>query len=131
MKLSINYELQDEDVVRGITSLCDEIGVEYSLEERDDWLMHALRPASEDSTHMLFVISPATTKSWWLPFQLGRAAERRMDVLPYLTEPARVLPSFLAASGSVCGDQDLKTRLYRWRKTVRPAAKERGLKDGS
>ena len=130
MKLSINYELQDEDVVRGITSLCDEIGVEYSLEERDDWLMHALRPASEDSTHMLFVISPATTKSWWLPFQLGRAAERRMDVLPYLTEPPRVLPSFLEASALVSGDQGLRSRLYRWRKMVRHAADGRDLKDG-
>jgi len=25
MKLSINYELQDEDAVRGITALCDEL----------------------------------------------------------------------------------------------------------
>ncbi len=113
MKLSINYELQDEDAVRGITALCDELELKYSLEERDDWLTHALRPASEDSTHMLLVISPATTTSWWLPFQLGRAAERRMNILPYLTESASVLPSFLEAGGLVCGHQDLKSRLCR------------------
>ena len=113
MRLSINYSLHDEYAVRGITSLCDDLGLEYSLEERDDWLTHALRPASEDSTHMLFVISPATTASWWLPFQLGRAAERRMDVLPYLTESVSVPPSFLEAGEWVCGHQDLRSRLCR------------------
>ena len=80
MKLSINYELPDEDAVRGITSLCDELGLEYTLEESDDWLTHALRPASEDSIHMLLVISPVTTTSGWLPFQLGRAAGGIMGI---------------------------------------------------
>ncbi len=111
MKLSINYELQDEDAVRGITSLCHDLGIEYSLEERDDWLTHALRPMSEDSTHMLLVISAAATMSWWLPFQLGRAAERRMQILPYLTESVSILPTYLEAGGLICGQQDLKSRL--------------------
>ena len=113
MKLSINYELQDEGAVRQITSLCDELGLEYSLEERDDWLTHALRPASADSTHMLLVISPATTTSWWLPFQIGRATERRMEILPYLTKTVSDLPGFLKARRLVCGSQDLKSRLCR------------------
>ena len=113
MKLSINYELRDEDVVRGITSFCDKLGLEYSLEERNDWLMHGLHPASEDSTPMLLVISPHTTTSWWLPFQLGRAADRGMGILPYVTESASRLPSYLETGRLVCGHQELLSRLCR------------------
>ena len=119
MRLSINFDQQDEDTVRGITSVCDELGLRYSLEERDDWLSHALRPPSDDSTHMIFVISPATTTSWWLPFQIGRATERRMNILSYVKESTNVLPSYLDAVELVRGPQDLKSRLCRLLSTLK------------
>ncbi len=114
MRLSINFDQQDEDAVRGITSVCDELGLDYSLEERDDWLAHALRRPSEDSTHMIFLISPVSTKSWWLPFQIGRATERRMSILSYIRESTSGLPAYLDAGESVRGSQDLKSRLCAW-----------------
>ena len=113
MRLSINFDQRDKNAVRGITSVCDELGLAYLLEERDDWLTHALRPPSKESTHMIFVISPSTTTSWWLPFQIGRATERRMEILSYIRESTSVLPSYLMADELVRGLQDLKSRLCR------------------
>ena len=99
--------------VPDITAVCDELGLEYVLEERNDWLTHALRPQSEDSTHVLFVVSPVTSASWWLPFQIGRAVERRVDIVSYVCGSTNDLPKYLEAGDTVRGLEDLKSRLCR------------------
>ena len=113
MKLSINFDEQDGSAVPSITAVCHELGLEYVLEERNDWLTHALRPQCEDSTHILFVVSPVTTVSWWLPFQIGRAVERRVGIVSYVWGSTNNLPRYLEAGDTVRGLEDLKSRLCR------------------
>jgi len=113
MKLSINFDEQDSSAVPSITAVCHELGLEYVLEERNDWLTHALRPQSEDSTHVLFVVSPVTSASWWLPFQIGRAVERRVDIVSYVRGSMNNLPRYLEAGDTVRGLDNLKSRLCR------------------
>ena len=113
MKLSINFDEQDSSAVPKITAICDELGLEYVLEERNDWLTHAVRPQTEDSTHVLFMVSQATTVSWWLPFQIGRAVERRAGIVSYVWGSTDNLPKYLEAGDTVRSLEDLKSRLFR------------------
>jgi hypothetical protein len=113
LRLSINFDERDSSVVPKITAVCDELGLEYTLEERNDWLTHALRPQSEDSTHVLFVVSQTTAVSWWLPFQIGRAVERRVGIVSYVWDSTNNLPKYLEAGDTVKGLEGLKSRLCR------------------
>ena len=111
MKLSINYDEQDGSVIPEITAVCDQLGLEYVLEERNDWMTNAVRPQSAESTHVLFVVSPVNTASWWLPFQIGRAVERRATVVSYVSDSTDILPRYLEAGETVRQSEDLKSRL--------------------
>jgi len=111
LKLCISYSWEDEQVAREIASLCGELGVEYALDGRNDWLMHGLHDGPEGSTHQLVVVSRANARSWWLPFQLGRAADRGVETFAYLTEPDREPPAFLREKPLVRGLDSLKAML--------------------
>ena len=103
MKLSINFDEQDGSAVPGIVGVCNELSLAYVLEERNDWLTHALRPQSEDSTHILFVVSPGAAASWWLPFQIGRTVERHVSIISYEWGSMTNLPRYLEAGDTVKG----------------------------
>lgn len=112
MKLSIHYSTEDRQAAQEISSLCDELGLEYSLSERNDWLMRAFHGDPEGATHLLVVVSPVSMKSLWVPFQLGRAEERGLAVLPYLSYPLEQKPpQFLRGRSWVRGIDDLRARL--------------------
>ena len=106
-------EAVSDAAVSAITAVCRELGLEYVLEERNDWMTQAVRPQSEDSTHVLFVVSPVTTASWWLPFQMGRAVERRVGIISYVPGSTNGLPRYLEAGEIIRGHEDLKSRLRR------------------
>ena len=111
VRLSINYSAEDGETVEEIGSLCNELGLEYSLDERNDWLMRAFHREPEGATHLLVIVSPATVKSLWVPFQLGRAEEHGISILPYLTYSALDLPQFLQGRSCIHGIEALRTRL--------------------
>ena len=111
MKLSINYDEQDVDVVPEITTVCDKLGLEYVLEERNDWMTHGVRPQCAESTLVLFVVSPVTITSWWLPFQIGRSVERQVTIVSYVRDSTSTIPKYLEAGDTVRGREDLKSRL--------------------
>ena len=73
--------------------------------------MHGLHPGPEGSTHQLVVVSLANERSWWLPFRLGRAAERGITTFAYLTHPECDPPSYLKGKLCVRGLDGLKAEL--------------------
>ena len=107
VKLSISYSQEDRETALRIGSMCDELRIDHVLDERNDWLMHALRQRPEGSTHLLVIVSPANEKSWWLPFQLGRATEHGITIVPYQARLTQGLPSFLRDSSRVVGLESL------------------------
>ena len=72
MKLCVSYSWEDQEIAGEVAYVCEEIGVDYTLDGRNDWLMHGLHPGPDDATHHVFIVSPTNERSWWLPFQLGR-----------------------------------------------------------
>lgn len=95
MKLCISHAWEDKEQATRIAELCSELGVKHYLDERCDWLLQALRPLSEESTNLLVIVSQHTDATWWLPFHMGRASERKVPIWAYLVEPGNELPGFL------------------------------------
>jgi len=92
VKLFISYSHQDKATAAAITKSCVTAGMPYFQDEKDvmwgDSISAAVARGLSDSTHLLVIVSPATVKSWWVPFEIGRAVERHMTILPYLTHPS-------------------------------------------
>ncbi len=111
MKLSVQHDAHDIAVAGQVAALCAELGLEHELDARDDWLIHALRPMAGDSTHMLLVVTPMSVGCWWVPFQLGRATERGMEIVLYVTADVGELPGFIEQADAVRGLPQLRDRL--------------------
>ncbi len=95
MKIHISFEFQDQPAALEIARACDQVGVDYKLDERNDWLMHGLRKWPEPDSLLVVVASSSSLKSWWLPFLLGRCTEQRIAVAVYQTMPKQKLPIYL------------------------------------
>ena len=113
MKLSIHFDERDEKTASEIAAVCDRLGVEYVLEERNDWMTRAVRPRSPEATHVLFVVSPQTAASWWLPFQIGRAVECRMPIMSFVTGLVDNRPRYLEAGEVLRELEDVNSTLRR------------------
>ena len=111
MKLCVSYSWEDQEIAGKVAYVCEEIGVDYTLDGRNDWLMHGLHPGPDDATHHVFIVSPTNERSWWLPFQLGRTRDSGVAVLVYLHESVSSAPSFVQGDVCVSGIQEFRSHL--------------------
>jgi hypothetical protein len=109
--LCITYSWEDETVAQRVHAVCAELGVAHRLDGRGDSLMHGLHPIPRDSTRVLFVVSENSCRSWWLPFQLGRAVEHDLPVLCFQIDPDLELPGFLFDRATISSLDSLRSRL--------------------
>ena len=100
MKAFISYAGDDRGVARRIARLLETIGVDYFLDEKHirlgDSITEEVRRGVESSDVLLVVISPASLKSPWGPFEIGHANALGKRVIPYLTHPRLDTPPFLS-----------------------------------
>jgi hypothetical protein len=99
MKVFISYSHVDDTVAQQLSGIGHELGVEYFLDKKDvswgDRISKKVRSGIETATHLVPVISPASLKSQWVPFEIGYALGRGVHILPFLTHPSLELPGFL------------------------------------
>jgi hypothetical protein len=94
----ISYSHQDRDFV---LAFCADIGhyVSYFLDEKElRWgisIGRSVTDALSGATSVLPILSPASLKSGWVPFEIGYARGRGRQVLPLLTHPGLDVPSYL------------------------------------
>ena len=94
MKLCISHGHEDRKTAEEIASVCEGLGIVPVLDARNDWLLHGAHFPPDGVTHRVFVVSSASLRSWWLPFQLGRSRERGIAAVVYGPKLAE-LPGFV------------------------------------
>lgn len=99
IRVFLSYSHPDSEIVRQIATVLDEAGIEHFLDRKDigwgDAITESVQEALHSCTHLLVVISPASLKSQWVPFEIGHALATGKRVLPMLTHPSLDAPDYL------------------------------------
>ena len=98
-EIFISYSHDDSETADSIVAVFEELGIKYFRDVKNiDWgrsIGEEVRGALERSTAILVILSPASVKSQWVPYEVGfgRALHRR--VLPFLTHPSVDVPGYM------------------------------------
>lgn len=107
-KVFISYSSVDEDFAKKLAQTLEEIGIVYFFDRKDiDWgssITGEIRKGLSECSAVVVVISPASLKSQWVPFEIGHAMDAGKKILPFLTHPSLDIPGYLH-------DLHYKTRL--------------------
>lgn len=106
----ISHKKEDENVAKKIGDfLMKEVGVNIYLdtqdcelkeavsENNDKKIVKSIKTGLECSTHLLCLISDKTRLSWWVPYEIGYAEKKEIDIasLKLKTINEDDIPSFL------------------------------------
>ena len=98
-KLFISYSHDDAALADEVASVCKELAIPCFLDRKDiNWgesIRNTVAHGLGQATHVLVIVSPASLKSGWVPFEVGFAIGRGIHVLPLLTHPSLDLPGYL------------------------------------
>ena len=99
MKVFISYSSVDERLAKEIQSTLDQVGVDSFLDKKDigwgDEVLERVAKGLTDSSAVVVIISPASLKSQWVPFEVGHAMALGKKILPFLAHPSIEVPDFL------------------------------------
>lgn len=119
MKFFISYSWVDSTIVDDVVKLFKDLAIDYFLDKKDIKLGQSITEAVDKSmnscTHILIVISKQTEKSWWVPYELGRATEKGLIVIPLIADSDAKLPSFLQDTLAALGVHELKKHLKSYK----------------
>jgi hypothetical protein len=100
-RIFISYSSVDKKVVDELCAKLTKIGIEYFRDEKDiDWgqsISDSVIDALRESIALLVIISPASLKSQWVPFETGNAIANKLPILPLLCHPSLDLPGYLSS----------------------------------
>ena len=99
MKVFISYSSVDEPQAKAIQLMLNELGIDSFLDKKDiawgdDVLVRVARGLT-DCAAVVVIVSPASLKSQWVPFEVGHAMALGKKILPFLTHPSIDAPEFL------------------------------------
>lgn len=101
MKVFISHQQMDTDLANTIYELLEAKGVEAYLDVMDNlhsndskFLTNHLKQIVNKSTDILVVMTEHTKNSWWVPFEIGMAANKDLRIVTYLQSELK-LPEFL------------------------------------
>lgn len=87
MKFFVSYAHIDEEIAQSIFQVCQQLAIPAWLDKKElQWgglISEGIGRGMKDCTHLVLVLSPASLKSDWVPYEIGRATERGMTILPY------------------------------------------------
>jgi TIR domain len=100
MNVFISYSHIDNVFVQQLAELLDVKKIPYFLDRRNiDWgddIAQSIEDSLGNASHLIVVISPASLKSSWVPYEIGIARANGVKILPLLTHPSLDLPGFIA-----------------------------------
>lgn len=98
-KVFISYSSVDDGMAKQLTAALDEIGIQYFFDRKDvEWGDDVVRKITDglsESAALIVIISPASLKSQWVPFEIGHATGLGKKILPFLTHPSLDVPAYL------------------------------------
>jgi len=101
MKVFISHQQQDGNVAQIVYNELSQFGIQSYLDKFDNnlssdskALTEHLKDIMRKSTDILVVMSYNTAKSWWVPFEIGMAANQDLPTVTYLQDNTK-LPEYL------------------------------------
>jgi len=111
-KVFISYSHIDAKIVQELTCLLKEIGVNFFLDSKDiNWgasITTKVHKGLADSSALIVVLSPASLKSQWVPYEIGYANAFGVTILPFLTHPSLDVPLYMKELKFVSNLDDVK-----------------------
>lgn len=99
MLVFISYAHEDSDLV---DQLCDRLataGLQFFRDTKNiSWggrISSDVQRSLEQAGGVVVIVSPASVKSQWVPYEVGYATALRKPILPFLTHPSIDLPGYL------------------------------------
>ena len=100
MLVFISYAHEDSALVDEVSQRLSAAGLEVFRDTKNiPWggqVSADVQKALEQAGGVVVVVSPASVKSQWVPYEIGYATALRKPVLPFLTHPSIDLPAYLA-----------------------------------
>ena len=100
-KVFISHQKADSGTATAISNQIKRHGLSTYLDVVDDalakdsmFLSDHIRKCMDSCTHLIAVVSRATTQSWWVPWEIGVATDREFFISTYALDTTN-LPSFL------------------------------------
>lgn len=113
----ISYSHIDATVADDICARLESAGVSYFRDIKNiDWgdgINEQVRDALLESQSILVIISPASLKSLWVPFEIGYCAALNRKVLPYLVHPSIDLPGYISGIKCISNPEALSAYFNR------------------
>ena len=95
----ISYSHVDSGTADSIVAVFEKLGIEYFRDVKDiEWgrsISAEVRGALERSVAILVILSPASIKSQWVPYEIGYGRALHKRVLPFLTHPSIDVPGYM------------------------------------
>lgn len=117
MRFFISYSSKDSELADEVAAMLEELGMPYFRDAKDiqigDDIPAAVTLGLKACTHILVLLSPASLKSHWVPYELGQAKARGITIVPYLQHPDLDIPGYIRNMLHVARLKDLRTQLLR------------------
>jgi len=98
-KVFISYSHEDSKTADSIVAVFKKLGIEYFRDVKHiEWgrsISEEVRGALKRSVAILVILSPASIKSQWVPYEVGYGRALNKIVLPFLTHPSIDVPSYM------------------------------------
>jgi len=100
MYVFISYSHVDKSLAKEIACKLDDSFIHYFLDEKSitfgDDINKEIQLSMDKITHLIVIISPASLKSQWVPYEVGLAEAKGAKIIPFIHHPSPDLPGFLA-----------------------------------
>ncbi len=108
----VSYSSIDEHHAKLVAAALAELGVDYFLDRKDiEWgddITDKIGSGLATCSELLVILSPASLKSQWVPFEIGQAAALGKKILPFLTHPSLDIPGYLRKFHYKANIEDVK-----------------------
>jgi hypothetical protein len=111
-RVFLSYSHIDTKTANDIGAALNDLRIEYFRDVKDiewgDRIEKEVQTALEDSNAILVVVSPASLKSVWVPYEIGYFSALKRPILPFLTHPSLELPPYISSLKHVGSIDDLR-----------------------
>lgn len=110
-RVFVSYSHVDSAVADDVTDVLKSLNISYFRDVKNiEWgsrIEAEVREELLNCSCILVVVSPASLKSAWVPYEIGHASAMRKTILPFLTHPSLDLPLYLNSVRNIASIEQL------------------------
>lgn len=104
-KVFISYSHVDTEVATELAAILAELNIDHFLDRKEiNWgnsITTKVQDGLDGCVAILVIVSPASLKSHWVPYEIGQVSALRKIILPFLTHPSIELPLYISSLNHV------------------------------